>query len=118
MTNIRPVIIKALREIYSVKSVTQTYPKDWKDFPLILVRFQHRTRFRGADKKEWHTSWTIDVEVFSTSNPYGIVEEVHDILGEMGFTGNMRDAHTDDFNRVIGRYRGVVQNDSGLVFRR
>lgn len=116
--NLKETIRETLLEIDGVKSVTGVYPKEWNTLPIIIFRTRRRNVSRNGNGEELLTGWTVEVEVYSDGDPTDIAEEVYSRLTGLGFNGVLQDSNLTDLNRILGTFRGVMDNVSKTIYIR
>ena len=113
--NLKEKIRDTLLEIEGVNSVAMMYPKEWNTLPIIIFKTRRRNSFRNGNGGELLTGWTIEVEVYSDGDPTDIAEAVYDKLTNLGFNGVLQDSNLKDFNRILGTFKGVMDNVSKTI---
>lgn len=116
--NLKEMIRETLLEIDDVKSVTGVYPEEWNTLPIIIFRTRRRNVSRNGRGDELLTGWTVEVEVYSDGDPTDIAEEVYSRLTGLGFNGVLQDSNLTDLNRILGTFRGVMDNVSKTIYIR
>ena len=105
MINIKPVIFKELQKV--ADNVTDTYPSDWENFPVVIFL------------EEQNTSIRYKVDIFDNDSTSNLAVKINEIFASLG----LRRIESQDIpdpshlRHKLMRFEGVVDLDSQLVYQ-
>ena len=116
----KPIIVEMLSSVEGLKDYSATYPSKWNEpMPIAIYRTAQRPHFIDLGRREeYQTHWTITIEIYTDQGSLtDIRNEIVSKFNAIGFTGNGHDSNTANLNRVVCEFKGIVDNNMGLVYK-
>lgn len=117
MINIKPVIYKELQKV--ADNVTDTYPSDWENFPVVIFLEEQNKPGDWFDDKEQKTSIRYKVDIFDNDSTSDLAIKINEIFASLG----LRRIESQDIpdpshlRHKLMRFEGIVDLDSELVYQ-
>jgi len=81
MINIKPVIYKELQKV--ADNVTDTYPDDWENFPVVIFLEEQNKPGDWFDDKEQKSNIRYKVDIFDKDSTSNLAVEINKILSTL-----------------------------------
>lgn len=116
MYNIKPQILKLLKEINGVK-VSDEYPEDWSRLPHISFYEQsNRDYFKRGS--EYLTEIVIQIDIWHNRSTGTIAQQVDKKMNSIGLRREFAaDIPDPNVKHKTMRYRGIIDKKNLLVYQ-
>ena len=117
MINIKPVIYKELQKV--ADNVTDTYPSDWENFPVVIFLVEQNKPGEWYDEKERKSNIRYKVDIFDKDSTSGLAVEIDKIFASLGLrrTDCQDIPDPSHLRHKLMRFEGIVDLDSQLVYQ-
>lgn len=117
MINIKPVIYKELQKV--ADNVTDTYPEDWENFPVVIFLEEQNKPGEWYDEKERKSNIRYKVDIFDKDSTSGLAVEIDKIFASLGLrrTDCQDVPDPSHLRHKLMRFEGIVDLDSQLVYQ-
>nr|DAT03302.1 MAG TPA: tail component [Caudoviricetes sp.] len=117
MINIKPVIYKELQKV--ADNVTDTYPDDWENFPVVIFLEEQNKPGEWYDEKERKSNIRYKVDIFDKDSTSGLAVEIDKIFASLGLrrTDCQDVPDPSHLRHKLMRFEGIVDLDSQLVYQ-
>lgn len=117
MINIKPVIFKELQNV--ADNVTDTYPDDWENFPVVIFLEEQNKPGEWYDEKERKSNIRYKVDIFDKDSTSGLAVEIDKIFASLGLrrTDCQDVPDPSHLRHKLMRFEGIVDLDSQLVYQ-
>lgn len=117
MINIKPVIYKELQKV--ADNVTDTYPDDWENFPVVIFLEEQNKPGEWYDEKERKSNIRYKVDIFDKDSTSSLAVEIDKIFASLGLrrTDCQDVPDPSHFRHKLMRFEGIVDLDSQLVYQ-
>lgn len=117
MINIKPVIYKELQKV--ADNVTDTYPDDWENFPVVIFLEEQNKPGEWYDEKERKSSIRYKVDIFDKDSTSSLAVEIDKIFASLGLrrTDCQDVPDPSRLRHKLMRFEGIVDLDSQLVYQ-
>lgn len=117
MINIKPVIFKELQNV--ADNVTDTYPDDWENFPVVIFLEEQNKPGEWYDEKERKSNIRYKVDIFDKDSTSGLAVEIDKIFASLGLrrTDCQDVPDPSHLRHKLMRFEGIVDLDSELVYQ-
>lgn len=116
MKNVKDQVYEALKTV--TENVSDTYPKEWADFPTIQYVEENNSVFERTDNAEQKSKVSYKVDIWhnqSTSATALVVDAAVSALGLVRtYCGDTPDP--SGLKHKVMRYEGIVDMDSEMVY--
>lgn len=116
MINIKPIVYKELKKIYS--NVSDSYPSDWATFPAIqYVEEDNRTHIKTDDKEQLaYIRYKIDI--WNDRSTSDIAIAVDEVLSNLGLkrTQCIDTPEPTQLKHKVMRYEGIIDVNNMRVY--
>ena len=115
MINIKPVIYKELQKV--ADNVTDTYPDDWENFPVVIFLEEQNKPGEWYDEKERKSNIRYKVDIFDKDSTSSLAVEIDKIFASLGLrrTDCQDVPDPSHLRHKLMRFEGIVDLDSQLV---
>nr|DAK17837.1 MAG TPA: tail component [Caudoviricetes sp.] len=117
MINIKPVIFKELQNV--ADNVTDTYPDDWENFPVVIFLEEQNKPGEWYDEKERKSNIRYKVDIFDKDSTSGLAVEIDKIFASLGLrrTDCQDVPDPSHLRHKLMRFEGIVDLNSELVYQ-
>ena len=117
MINIKPVIFKELQNV--ADNVTDTYPDDWENFPVVIFLEEQNKPGEWYDEKERKSNIRYKVDIFDKDSTSSLAVEIDKIFASLGLrrTDCQDVPDPSHLRHKLMRFEGIVDLDSQLVYQ-
>jgi hypothetical protein len=117
MINIKPVIYKELQKV--ADNVTDTYPDDWENFPVVIFLEEQNKPGEWYDEKERKSNIRYKVDIFDRDSTSGLAVEIDKIFASLGLrrTDCQDVPDPSHLRHKLMRFEGIVDLNSQLVYQ-
>ena len=117
MINIKPIIYKELEKV--AKNVTDTYPDDWENFPVVIFLEEENKPYEIYGDKEQKSNVRYKVDIFNNDSTSALAIKIDEIFSNLGLmrTSSLDVPDTSHLRHKTMRFEGIVDLNSELVFR-
>lgn len=117
MINIKPIIYKNLKEI--TDNVTDTYPQDWENFPVIIYLEEENRPHEITDDKEQMSYLRYKVDIFHNDSTSDLAVAIDDIFFSLGLkrTSSVDTPDPTHLRHKIMRFEGILDLESQIVYQ-
>ena len=117
MINIKPVIYKELQKV--ADNVTDTYPDDWENFPVVIFLEEQNKPGDWYDEKERKSNIRYKVDIFDKDSTSGLAVEIDKIFASLGLrrTDCQDVPDPSHLRHKLMRFEGIVDLNSELVYQ-
>ena len=117
MINIKPVIYKELQKV--ADNVTDTYPSDWENFPVVIFLEEQNKPGEWYDEKERKSNIRYKVDIFDKDSTSGLAVEIDKIFASLGLrrTDCQDVPDPSHLRHKLMRFEGIVDLNSQLVYQ-
>ena len=117
MINIKPVIYKELQKV--ADNVTDTYPDDWENFPVVIFLEEQNKPGEWDDEKERKSNIRYKVDIFDKDSTSGLAVEIDKIFASLGLrrTDCQDVPDPSHLRHKLMRFEGIVDLNSELVYQ-
>lgn len=117
MINIKPVIYKELQKV--ADNVTDTYPDDWENFPVVIFLEEQNKPGEWYDEKERKSNIRYKVDIFDKDSTSSLAVEIDKIFASLGFrrTDCQDVPDPSHLRHKLMRFEGIVDLKSQLVYQ-
>ena len=117
MINIKPVIYKELQKV--ADNVTDTYPDDWENFPVVIFLEEQNKPGDWYDEKERKSNIRYKVDIFDKDSTSNLAVEIDKIFASLGLrrTDCQDIPDPSHLRHKLMRFEGIVDPDSQLVYQ-
>nr|DAD77198.1 MAG TPA: tail component [Siphoviridae sp. ctAJN10] len=117
MINIKPVIYKELQKV--ADNVTDTYPDDWENFPVVIFLEEQNKPGEWYDEKERKSNIRYKVDIFDKDSTSGLAVEIDKIFASLGLrrTDCQDVPDPSHLRHKLMRFEGIVDLNSELVYQ-
>nr|DAS29612.1 MAG TPA: tail component [Caudoviricetes sp.] len=117
MINIKPVIYKELQKV--ADNVTDTYPDDWENFPVVIFLEEQNKPGEWYDEKERKSNIRYKVDIFDKDSTSGLAVEIDKIFASLGLrrTDCQDVPDPSHLRHKLMRFEGIVDLNSQLVYQ-
>lgn len=117
MINIKPVIYKELQKV--ADNVTDTYPDDWENFPVVIFLEEQNKPGEWYDEKERKSNIRYKVDIFDKDSTSSLAVEIDKIFASLGLrrTDCQDVPDPSHLRHKLMRFEGIVDPDSQLVYQ-
>ena len=117
MINIKPVIFKELQKV--ADNVTDTYPSDWENFPVVIFLEEQNKPGEWYDEKERKSNIRYKVDIFDKDSTSSLAVEIDKIFASLGLrrTDCQDVPDPSHLRHKLMRFEGIVDLDSQLVYQ-
>ena len=117
MINIKPIIYKELEKV--AENVTDTYPDDWENFPVVIFLEEENKPYEIYGDKEQKSNIRYKVDIFSNDSTSALAIKIDEIFSNLGLmrTSSLDVPDPSHLRHKTMRFEGIVDLNSELVFR-
>lgn len=115
--NIKPIVVKLLKEITEIQKVATEYPVIWTTFPSAIYRTTQTPYALDADKNELQTLWTVSIDLYSDASLTLIKSKVTEKMRSIGFVGGKVDSNTASLIREACEFKAIVDNETRQTYQ-
>jgi hypothetical protein len=117
MINIKPIIYKELEKV--AENVTDTYPDDWENFPVVIFLEEENKPYEIYGDKEQKSNIRYKVDIFNNDSTSALALKVDEIFSSLGLmrTSSLDVPDPSHLRHKTMRFEGIVDLNSELVFR-
>lgn len=117
MINIKPIIYKELEKV--AKNVTDTYPDDWENFPVVIFLEEENKPYEIYGDKEQKSNIRYKVDIFNNDSTSALAMKIDEIFSSLGLmrTSSLDVPDPSHLRHKTMRFEGIVDLNSELVFR-
>lgn len=117
MINIKPVIFKELQKV--ADNVTDTYPDDWENFPVVIFLEEQNKPGEWFDDEEKKSNIRYKVDIFDKDSTSNLAVEIDKIFASLGLrrTDCQDVPDPSHLRHKLMRFEGIVDLDSQLVYQ-
>ncbi|WP_247948423.1 hypothetical protein [Streptococcus constellatus] len=117
MINIKPIIYKELEKV--AKNVTDTYPDDWENFPVVIFLEEENKPYEIYGDKEQKSNVRYKVDIFNNDSTSALAIKIDEIFSNLGLmrTSSLDVPDPSHLRHKTMRFEGIVDLNSELVFR-
>lgn len=117
MINIKPVIYKELQKV--ADNVTDTYPDDWENFPVVIFLEEQNKPGEWYDEKERKSNIRYKVDIFDKDSTSDLAVKIDEIFASLGLRRtDCQDVPDPSYLRhKLMRFEGIVDLNSQLVYQ-
>ncbi len=117
MINIKPIIYKELEKV--AENVTDTYPDDWENFPIVIFLEEENKPYEIYGDKEQKSNVRYKVDIFSNDSTSALAIKIDEIFSNLGLmrTSSLDVPDPSHLRHKTMRFEGIVDLNSELVFR-
>lgn len=117
MINIKPVIYKELQKV--ADNVTDTYPSDWENFPVVIFLEEQNKPGEWYDEKERKSNIRYKVDIFDKDSTSNLAVEIDKIFASLGLrrTDCQDVPDPSHLRHKLMRFEGIVDLNSQLVYQ-
>nr|DAN38337.1 MAG TPA: tail component [Caudoviricetes sp.]DAS24604.1 MAG TPA: tail component [Caudoviricetes sp.] len=117
MINIKPVIYKELQKV--ADNVTDTYPDDWENCPVVIFLEEQNKPGEWYDEKERKSNIRYKVDIFDKDSTSSLAVEIDKIFASLGLrrTDCQDVPDPSHLRHKLMRFEGIVDLDSQLVYQ-
>nr|DAS68116.1 MAG TPA: tail component [Caudoviricetes sp.] len=117
MINIKPVIYKELQKV--ADNVTDTYPDDWENFPVVIFLEEQNKPGDWYDEKERKSNIRYKVDIFDKDSTSNLAVEIDKIFASLGLrrTDCQDVPDPSHLRHKLMRFEGIVDLNSQLVYQ-
>lgn len=117
MINIKPIIYKELEKV--AENVTDTYPDDWENFPVVIFLEEENKPYEIYGDKEQKSNIRYKVDIFNNDSTSALAIKIDEIFSNLGLmrTSSLDVPDPSHLRHKTMRFEGIVDLNSELVFR-
>mgnify|MGYP000362793703 FL=1 len=117
MINIKPIIYKELEKV--AENVTDTYPDDWENFPVVIFLEEENKPYEIYGDKEQKSNVRYKVDIFNNDSTSALAIKIDEIFSNLGLmrTSSLDVPDPSHLRHKTMRFEGIVDLNSELVFR-
>lgn len=117
MINIKPIIYKELEKV--AENVTDTYPDDWENFPVVIFLEEENKPYEIYGDKEQKSNVRYKVDIFNNDSTSALAMKIDEIFSNLGLmrTSSLDVPDPSHLRHKTMRFEGIVDLNSELVFR-
>lgn len=117
MINIKPVIFKELQKV--ADNVTDTYPSDWENFPVVIFLEEQNKPGEWFDDAEKKSNIRYKVDIFDKDSTSNLAVEINKIFASLGLrrTDCQDVPDPSHLRHKLMRFEGIVDLKSQLVYQ-
>lgn len=117
MINIKPIIYKELEKV--AENVTDTYPDDWENFPVVIFLEEENKPYEIYGDKEQKSNIRYKVDIFNNDSTSALAMKIDEIFSSLGLmrTSSLDVPDPSYLRHKTMRFEGIVDLNSELVFR-
>ncbi|MDQ8821160.1 hypothetical protein RFF58_09090 [Streptococcus ruminantium] len=117
MINIKPLIFKKLKEV--ADNVTDTYPQDWENFPVVIYLEEENRPHEITDDKEQMSYLRYKVDIFHNDSTSDLAVEIDAIFASLGLkrTSSVDTPDPTHLRHKIMRFEGILDLNSQIVYQ-
>lgn len=117
MINIKPIIYKELEKV--AENVTDTYPDDWENFPVVIFLEEENKPYEIYGDKEQKSNIRYKVDIFNNDSTSALAMKIDEIFSNLGLmrTSSLDVPDPSHLRHKTMRFEGIVDLNSELVFR-
>lgn len=117
MINIKPIIYKELEKV--AENVTDTYPDDWENFPVVIFLEEENKPYEIYGDKEQKSNVRYKVDIFNNDSTSTLAIKIDEIFSNLGLmrTSSLDVPDPSHLRHKTMRFEGIVDLSSELVFR-
>lgn len=117
MINIKPIIYKELKKV--AENVTDTYPDDWENFPVVIFLEEENKPYEIYGDKEQKSNIRYKVDIFNNDSTSALAIKIDEIFSNLGLmrTSSLDVPDPSHLRHKTMRFEGIVDLNSELVFR-
>lgn len=117
MINIKPVIYKELQKV--ADNVTDTYPDDWENFPVVIFLEEQNKPGEWYNEKERKSNIRYKVDIFDKDSTSSLAVEIDKIFASLGLrrTDCQDVPDPSHLRHKLMRFEGIVDLKSELVYQ-
>ena len=117
MINIKPIIYEELEKV--AENVTDTYPDDWENFPVVIFLEEENKPYEIYGDKEQKSNIRYKVDIFNNDSTSALAMKIDEIFSNLGLmrTSSLDVPDPSHLRHKTMRFEGIVDLNSELVFR-
>lgn len=117
MINIKPIIYKKLKEV--ADNVTDTYPQDWENFPVIIYLEEENKPYEITDDTEQMSYLRYKVDVFHNDSTSELAVAIDEIFVSLGLkrTSSVDTPDPTHLRHKVMRFEGILDLNSRIVYQ-
>ena len=117
MINIKPVIYKELQKV--ADNVTDTYPSDWENVPVVIFLEEQNKPGEWYDEKERKSNIRYKVDIFDKDSTSDLAVKIDEIFASLGLrrTDCQDVPDPSHLRHKLMRFEGIVDLNSQLVYQ-
>lgn len=117
MINIKPIIYKELEKV--AENVTDTYPDNWENFPVVIFLEEENKPYEIYGDKEQKSNIRYKVDIFNNDSTSALAMKIDEIFSNLGLmrTSSLDVPDPSHLRHKTMRFEGIVDLNSELVFR-
>ncbi|HFU3982935.1 TPA: hypothetical protein ACGO2Q_001725 [Streptococcus suis] len=117
MINIKPIIYKKLSEV--ADNVTDTYPQDWENFPVIIYLEEENKPYEITDDTEQMSYLRYKVDIFHNDSTSDLAVEIDVIFASLGLkrTSSVDTPDPTHLRHKVMRFEGILDLNSRIVYQ-
>lgn len=117
MINIKPLIYKELQKV--ADNVTDTYPDDWENVPVVIFLEEQNKPGDWYDDKEKKSHIRYKVDIFDKDSTSDLSVKINEIFASLGLrrTDCQDVPDPSHLRHKLMRFEGIVDLKSQLVYQ-
>ncbi|HFI0647965.1 TPA: hypothetical protein ACGO32_001605 [Streptococcus suis] len=117
MINIKPIIYKKLSEV--ADNVTDTYPQDWENFPVIIYLEEENKPYEITDDTEQMSYLRYKVDIFHNDSTSDLAVAIDEIFASLGLkrTSSVDTPDPTHLRHKVMRFEGILDLNSRIVYQ-
>ncbi|HEL9636523.1 hypothetical protein [Streptococcus suis] len=117
MINIKPIIYKKLKEV--TDNVTDTYPQDWENFPVIIYLEEENKPYEITDDTEQMSYLRYKVDIFHNDSTSELAVAIDAIFASLGLkrTSSVDTPDPTHLRHKVMRFEGILDLNSRIVYQ-
>lgn len=117
MINIKPLIYKELQKV--ADSVTDTYPDDWENVPVVIFLEEQNKPGEWYDDQEKKSHIRYKVDIFDKDSTSDLAVKINEIFASLGLrrTDCQDVPDPSHLRHKLMRFEGIVDLNSELVYQ-
>lgn len=116
MINIKPIIYKKIKEI--TENVSDVYPEDWEDFPVVIYLEEENKPHEYTDDEEQKSYLRYKVDIFDKESTSELAVKIDEVFTSVGLRRTSSVDLADSYLRhKVMRFEGVLDLKSRIVYQ-
>lgn len=118
MISVKSEIYKCLKKVN--KNVTDGYPKDWEDLPIVVYLEEENRPYEITDDTERSSEIKYIVHIWSIDSNTDLAIKVNEVFAKLGLkrVSSQDVADNERLRHKVMRFEGIIDIETLMIYQR